>query len=118
MLYTIKRTSIYDDKVSPCEKAFKAKHEYWHTRTCTEDEFNKRFSDREGMWRSKGKNHSTLNDGQYITRQEKDAELWSIEINSIEELMAFVAHNGEIIIKPEGYNTKSPEIEIYDDYRE
>lgn len=116
MLFSINRTSAFDDK--PCDESFLAKHEKWHTRTCTEDEFNERYSNREGVWRSKGKNHTTLNDGRWVTRQEEDVELWSINIDTLEQLIELVNKYGDVILKQEGYSTKTPEIEIYDDYRE
>ena len=116
MKYIIKRTSGYGEE-KPCEEAFKHPHEKWYTRTCTEDEFNARFSSREGLWRDKGTNHSITEKG-YVTRQEPDTEEWTIEINSLKELNDFASKYGELVISPEAYSSKSPEIEIYDDYRE
>lgn len=110
MKYIISRTSSYDKK--PCKEAFKYPHEIWHTRTCTEVEFNEKFADREGLWRSKGKNHKVTKEG-YITRQEKDKEMWTIEINSLEELHNLSEKYGLLT-----YNSPSSAIEIYDDYRE
>ena len=116
MKYIVKRTSLWN-KGKPCEEAFKHPHEQWHTRTCTEDEFNERFSLKEGLWRDKGTNHSITEEG-WITRQEPDTMEWTVEINSLEELNDFANKHGQLIISSKSYFSKSPEIEIYDDYRE
>lgn len=116
MIYIIKRTSTYDE-TQPCEEAIQRTFEYWHTRTCSEDEFNEKFSQREGAWRSKGKNH-TITDQGYITRQENDVMKWSIEINTLDELHSFISKYGQIIIDNSDWSAKAPCIEIYDDYRE
>ena len=116
MKYIIKRTSVWNEE-KPCDEAFKHPHEKWHTRTCTEEEFNKRFSSMEGLWRDKGTNHSITEKG-WITRQEPDTMEWTIEINSLEELNAFADKYGQLVVSPEAYSSKSPEIEIYDYYRE
>ncbi len=116
MIYTIKRTSVWDNEC-PCKEAKKRRFEYWHTRTCNEDEFNKRFSDREGLWRSKGKNHSITKEG-YITRQEDDKEVWSIEINTLDDLQKLIDKYGKLIISNKDWKVKAPSIEIYDDYCE
>jgi len=113
MNYIIKRTSVYHDK--PCEEAFEAMHEHWHVRTVDEKTFDDRFSNREGLWRSKGKNHSLTEEG-YIIRQEDDVKVWTISINNLEELNSFSKKYGSLIIS---HSRKgSPELEIYDDYRE
>lgn len=116
MIYTIKRTSNYNNK-KPCKEAKKRTFEEWHTRTCNEAEFDKRFSEREGLWRSKGKNHSITREG-YITRQEGFQKRWSVEINTIEELNSFIEKNGRIIIGWDDYAKDVYNIEIYDDWRE
>jgi hypothetical protein len=115
MEFIVTRTSEYDLK--PCTIAFKSRKEYWHTRTCTEEEFNKRFSECEGLWRSKGKNHTITKDG-YITRQEESMECWKVKISSLKELKKFVNQYGTIIIGIDSHNEKLYTIEIYDDYRE
>lgn len=44
-------------------------------------------------------------------------EHWTIEINSIEELMAFIRRNvGRVVIETE--EDEMPMLEIYNDYRE
>ena len=114
MKFRITRTSGSSvDEAKPCEKAVKGTYLYTHTRTCTEEEFNRKFADREGLWRSKGINHRVDSRG-YIQR-EHEIEGFLIEINTLEELVAFIDEVGEIIISKDN---PMPEIEIYDDYRE
>jgi len=118
MKFLIKRTSDYSDK-KPIKEAKKISVPYWHTRTCTEEYFDKSFSIREGTWRSKGKNHKKVNEN-CITRQEDNRDMWSVEINSLEELLKFEHKYGRLIL--EEYDNsdeeKFYELEIYDDYRE
>lgn len=48
-----------------------------------------------------------------------DRNKWSVEIDSLDELMKLVKKEGAIIIHPPGaYQKEIPEIEIYDDFRE
>jgi len=117
MRFIVNRTGQYDKEAPPCANAFRSSFPKWHVRTCSEGEFNYRFSASEGEWRANGKNHKVLANG-YIARQEDDVERWSIELNTLEEIMAFIAENGQIIISEEDYNCPNPTIEIYDDYRE
>lgn len=50
----------------------------------------------------------------------KDYERWFIEIDTLDELMAFTAHhNGSVVVETDCYDWPGqPSIEIYDDYRE
>lgn len=116
MVFVVERTSLWGDE-KPCDEAYRKKFKCWQTRTCSEEEFNNRFSEREGLWRSKGKNH-TVTDKGYITRQIEDQEAWAIKFNNLNELMEFVVKHGQVIISEEDFSVKAPSIEIYDDYRE
>lgn len=82
------------------------------------EEFDKRFSWREGTWLSKGVNHKMSKDR--IQREfPNGAEGHFIEINSIEELLEFQREvRSELIITSATDNWSIPAIEIYDDYRE
>lgn len=117
MKYLITRTSVWAPD-APCTEAFLYPREHWELRTCSEEDFNRRFSKKEGTWRSKGKNHKITEEG-YITRQVDDVTEWVVEMNTLEELNAFADKYGKIIISPIGeVDDEFPEIEIYDDYRE
>lgn len=115
MKFRITRTSSdYFDEARPCKKAVKGTYLHTHTRTCTEEEFNRKFSDREGLWRSKGINHRVDSRG-YIQRED-EREGFLIEINSLEELLELIAEvDCPVVISKDD---PMPEIEIYDDYRE
>lgn len=129
MIFEVTRTS--EDEEKPCEEAFEMKLQQWATRTCTEKEFDQRFSAREGNWRSKGKNHARITpqmqkspNGKWITRQLEDKDCWVIKIETLAELLALQEKYDDIILK-ERYSYQDPdygisvkEIEIYDDYRE
>ena len=88
-------------------------------RTCsTFEEFDKRFSRREGTWLSKGVNHKASK-GQIQREFPNGAEGHFIEINSIEELLEFKKKVGsELIITSAFDNESIPAIEIYNYYRE
>lgn len=116
MDFIITKTSDYFNEEPPCEGALKKPFPVIHVRTCNEEEFNRKFSEREGLWRSKGTNHTVTNEG-YIQRQEPDKERWCVTINSLDELMAFYETHGQIIIGSD-YQSHTPSIEIYNDYRE
>ena len=118
MKFIVKRTSLWDDR-QPIKEAKKVLIPFWHTRTCSEEYFNKNFSKSEGLWRSKGKNHKELGKNE-ITRQEEDRYAWMVEVNSLEELLKITEKYGEIIISNynNGDENKLFELEIYDDYRE
>lgn len=117
MKFIVKRTSVWvDDK--PCEEAVRMKVPCWQTRTCSEEEFDRKFSAREGLWRSNGKNHQITEKG-YITRQEEDREVWGVNIKTLKELVDFIDKHGSIVIEYENSGDRgSKKIEIYDDYRE
>lgn len=115
MNFILRRTSEWYGQ--PCKEAIMIKFQSWHTRTCTEKEYNERFSGKEGgLWRSKGKNHAITKEG-YITRQEEDIEKWGIEIKTLEELLDFVNKYGKIVVAFDN-NYQNLKIEIYDNYRE
>lgn len=112
MKFRITRTSssCFDEK-KPCKKAVEGTYLHTHTRSCTEEEFNRKFSDREGLWRSKGINHRVDSRG-YIQREDEQ-EGFLIEINSLEELLELIAEvDCPVVISKDD---PMPEIEIYDD---
>ena len=66
-------------------------------------------------WYEKGRNHR-VEDGHI--KRDFDAQAWFIEINSLEELLALIANEGDIVVGYSNMNSDIPYIEIYDDYRE
>ena len=115
MKFRITRTSSdYFDEARPCKKAVEGKYLHTRTRTCAEEEFNRKFAYREGLWRSKGINHR-VDDRGYIQRED-EREGWLIEINTLEELIELIAEvDCPVVISKDN---PMPEIEIYDGDRE
>ena len=111
MIFKIRRTSRWDDENPSIDGAVKRQFENWQIRSLSEDAFNEKFGEREGLWRSKGKNHKHDERG-YCMRQMKDVMFWSIEINTLEELMKIAKECLHPII------LSDDSLEIYDDYRE
>ena len=119
MKFIITRTSEWGDS-SPCAEAKKEQVVRIETRTFhSSEEFDKKFAGREGCWLSVGTNHRIGRDG-YICRDREMMNVWTVEINSIEELIALSRKYGNIIIADHYLNVNDgyPALEIYDDYRE
>ena len=120
MKFIIKRTSGLANS-SPCVEAKEEQVVRIETRTPfhSPEEFDKKFAYREGSWLSVGTNHRIDKNG-YICRDCEMMNVWTIEINSIEELIALSRKYGEIIITDHylDINDMHPTLEIYDDYRE
>lgn len=119
MKFIITRTSDWGDDNSPCEEAKRSQVVKIETRTLrTPEEFDKKFAAREGAWLSIGTNHRIGRDG-YICRDREMMDVWTIEVNSIEELVALSSKYGEIIVANHYWNNDEyPTLEIYDAYRE
>ena len=120
MEFLLTETSMnYDDEgnpYSPHKDAVQKKYDWIEVRTCTEDYFDKKFGEREGLWRSKGVDHIKTDGGRYIQRRHPDDSTgWFIELETLEEMMDFVKENGRVVLSP---GDEWPEIEIYNNYRE
>lgn len=110
MKFRVERTSVNEEK-KPCKEAYKSE--------CIQ--IDRRVVDdpsklRDGKdWYKTGHNHRVVNG-----KLERDfvTKCWSIEINTLEELNAFVLTYGDIVIQKQGVFYNVPTIEIYDDYRE
>lgn len=117
MLFQVTRTSSwYEDK--PYDKCMQIKIAKVDKRTFrTPEEHDERCAKHSGKWFDRGTNHR-VEDG-FIVRDLGLTDVWAIEINSLEELLAFkeeVKH--ELVIGTSYVDHKTPMIEIYDDYRE
>lgn len=118
MKFSISKTSMWSDEVSPCEDAKQETIDRIEVRTLPSfDSFDDKFGLMEGPWLSKGIDHK-INDRGYVQRTHvNDLKVWTMELKTLEDLMSFYADHGSLIIEecPDG---KMPHIEIYDDYRE
>lgn len=118
MKFIVSRTSAWGDEKPPCEEAKRDSIVRVETRTLyTPEEFDKRFAQREGKWLSVGTNHR-VNEKGYITRDNGTIDVWSVEFNTLEELIEFCDKYGSVVIEDYMWNKAYREIEIYDDYRE
>ena len=118
MKFTVRRASVWDDKEAPCEEAKYDSIVRVETRTClSPEEFDERFAKREGKWFSIGTNHRT-NERGWIVRDNGMIDVWSVEINTFEELMDFCDKYGDVVIRKCTCNDAYKEILIYDDYIE
>jgi len=127
MLFEVTRVSVWDRKVKPCEEAMPAKFVDVDCRTCASPEefIAKKFKRREengkhmvlDRWFDFGTNHR-IEDGM-IARDTGYEDGWSIEIDTMGALLAFIERHGDIVISS-GYGrpTGHLELEIYDAYRE
>ncbi len=53
-----------------------------------------------------------------VIKNGETEKCWAIEINSLEDLIALYRKYGELVIQTNMWDRETPEIEIYDDYRE
>ena len=117
MLFQVTRTSAwYEDK--PYDKCIQIKLTKEDRRTFrTPEEYDERCAKHSGKWFDFGTNHR-VEDG-FIVRDLGTEDVWAIEINSLEELLAFGAEvKQELVIGTSYVDYKTPMIEIYDDWRE
>lgn len=119
MKIKITRTSgwSFDPEYPPHPSAFISKLPKFttHVRTCkTFEEFDNRFSSREGTWLSKGKNHR-LGLGCIMREEPQTGDGWYIKLGSLNALEDFIQENGECVLSHENGEMT---LEIYDSYRE
>ena len=105
MEFEITRTSTYDEQ--PCPESVKRTRTKVDTRFADDPSKVKSYGGTTDWWYSNGTNHRIVNG--YITRDLGTEEYWSIEFNSLEELIAFTNKYGAVVIS-------ELEIEIIDDY--
>ena len=119
MKFLMKKTSHHDDSIPPIEGCTLEQFTRVHRRTCTEQEFDAKFAQREGLWRANGANHRTENGGKWIARDHPNAASgWFKEFADLSALAAFVREQGDCVIGPSYENHEVLALEIYDDYRE
>ncbi len=117
MKFVVTRTSSWHNEKPPCEGAKKERVDRIETRTCSEEDFDRKFSSSEGLWRSKGCDHSVTDEG-YIKRIHKDdVGVWMVDFSDLDSLMSFYHEHGNLVIDS-CWSSGLPQVEIYDDYRE
>lgn len=110
MKFKVSRTSTYNDE-KPCKEAKRKLY--------TKIETRKKINVGEkNEWIENGINHH-INENGYEQREFPDECVgWFIDINTLEELLAFRNKYGDVIITRAWDNKNIYELEIYDDYRE
>ena len=121
MLFVVSRTSLVWSDDAPCPYATLRKivnvESYKYS---SPEEFDKNHF-YSPAWLEEGTNHR-VNEHGHITRDNGLVTVWTIEINSLEELLEFIDKYGDgfggVVISPYRSNPSYFEIEIYDNYRE
>lgn len=118
MKFTLRRASKWSNEDIFCDEAKRDSIVRVETRTCfSPEEFDERFGKSKGKWLSVGKNHRVDENG-WITRDNGMIDVWSVEINTLDELMEFCEKYGDVVIGNCMWNKAYKEILIYDDYIE
>jgi hypothetical protein len=113
MKFAIRRTSEWEDRISPCEGAVQLPYIRIDERTVNDPMKNKYIGE---DWYKEGTNHRVENG--HIKRDFEE-KCWFIEIETLEDLMNLRNREGQpLIIDSSNNNPNIPQIEIYDNYRE
>lgn len=115
MKFRISRASKLANLEKPCEEAELSNIKLWDERYCNEETFNRKHGKMDGLWKSKGKNHKTLKNGN-IAREVGQNKVWTINISTFKELTNFLDKYGESIINTPKEHEQYGTITIYDDY--
>jgi hypothetical protein len=117
MLFQVTRTSIWDYNKKPYDKCIPIELTQVDRRTFRTPEEHDERCGQHGKWLDVGSNHRIENGR--IVRDLDPVNVWGVEINSLEELMAFKKEvDEELVISISHIDQKTLSIEIYDDYRE
>ena len=112
MKFIIRRTSIWkDDK--PCDEAYEGTYTRMDIRYVKSLDKVKHLAD---TWYTEGVNHRK-GKGCFI-REFPDTPAWFVDIDTIEQLTAFMDAYGELVLTWHFNNQDIRVLEIYDTYRE
>jgi hypothetical protein len=120
MVFIVSRTSDsmkHHSETPPCDEAFRQNVVSVDVRTTDSPTkipaYKGRLQAAVDMWYGEGTNHR-VEFGQI--KRDFVASAWCINIDSLDELMAFYRKYGSIIIEPSSFHNGMTEIQIYDDY--
>jgi hypothetical protein len=115
MKFQISRTSVWNGK--PCDDAKKETLTRLDWRTFKSLDEVRKAAYAGVYWLEEGSNHREEN-GMVV--RELEQEVWTIEINSLEELLNLSDSYGPLVFESatNEYKPSLGRIEIYDDYRE
>lgn len=119
MRFKVTRTTSRWHDQQPCAGARKGPIESWDYRTFkTPEEFNELGGDWFGEDTCDHGSWTYDNEPAIKRRRSADEEAWFIDIETLEDLLAFYDEYGELVLGRATEDRRTPEIEIYDDYRE
>lgn len=116
MKFAVRRTSGWEG--SPCDEAYQDTYTYVDRRSADDPRKIPAYQhlSNQDWWYGEGNNHRIV-DGQ-IARDFEGRKGWFIDINSLDELLAFQEKYGRLVIESMFGSMDTVEIEIYDSYRE
>jgi hypothetical protein len=114
MRVAVSRTT--SSEAQPCEEAYRAAY-VRHDERNTDDPA--KIPAKAGIdpqwWYAEGRNHRIEN-GHII--RDFDDEAWFMNLESLDDLLRFIAKYGDVVVGPWYSNESILKVEIYDDYRE
>lgn len=116
MKFIVRRASQWGD-AKPCDEVCHEIITRVDTRYCFSPEEYDAGHVGERKWLEAGSNHRYNSEG-HIQRDYGTVDVWTIEINTLEELMKFINKYGSVVIGDNYQNENYKEILIYDDYIE
>jgi len=114
MRFLVSRTSCWDDRTPPCEEAKRVPYIYIDERNEDDPKKIRGHEGEEDWWYGYGRNHRVEHG--HIKRDFEEVD-WFIEIDTLEQFMAFSIKYERLVIQPNYYSHET-NLEIYDDYRE
>lgn len=117
MRFQVSRTTRYEGR--PCDEAVEGTVEVWDRRSFKTPEEHDEKIPRGPGWLEAGTDHGIWRRGELygIERRMPDRQAWFVDIETLEDLVAFMDKHGDLVLQRDHPNLP-PEIEIYDDYRE
>ena len=114
MLFEVERASISDGDLKPCKEAKKRSILHIDYRVSVSPEaFTAKTKE---DWFASGTNHKVTATG--IQRDMGYYDKWTVELDSLEQLITMKNKYGDLIIGNSWFNNDIPRITIYDDYIE
>jgi len=113
--FIVTRTSIWSKDVQPCNEAKQIEVVRVDRRSAGDPKEIPYYKGTSGWWYSRGSNHRVDQHG-YICRDMGTELIWVVQLDTLDDLLAFTARYGPCIVK-ENLDGNF-ELEIYDGYRE
>jgi hypothetical protein len=105
MRFLVRRTSRWDNEIPPCPEAAQAEYEHYDYWTLPPARIVKMHPHLTNVVKAPGGSRSS-----------RASVGWFVDIDTLDDLLAFHGRHGRVILQQDGANPT--ELEIYDDYRE